>query len=222
MIWGLPGPINPKENGSRRSWAEVVLISKSLTDFFPSSAYDEATPQMTSDCWAPIRRLWFPGWDLRSSVFMSLFSLSDRGVSAEPAECQPRRQLSRRTHSDTSQMIPLAVSSAFLGLPWHCHLCIYQQGREIVSQSKPRPCSGHLPTSPSRARCVSFLLVPPVPAELLLPMKFPDWARAWWVFYLPIATWDLVLIFLQHSFPSIFTERRMDQKWQLSLCGCWY
>lgn len=157
------------------------------------------------------------------ALFLCLYLALVTGVSRlSPQSVSQGGSCHGETRSDTSQMIPLAVSSAFLGLPWHCHLCIYQQGREIVSQSKPRPCSGHLLTSPSRGRCVSFLLVPPVPAELLLPMKFPDWARAWWVFYLPIATWDLVLIFLQHSFPSIFTERRMDQKWQLSLCGCWY
>lgn len=48
---------------------------------------------------------------------MSLFSLSDRGVSAEPTECQPRRQLSRRNTLRHISDDALSSEFCFLGAP---------------------------------------------------------------------------------------------------------
>lgn len=79
---------------------------------------------------------------------MSLFSLSDRGVSAEPAECQPRRQLSRRNTLKHISDDPLSSELCFLGAPLTLPLvhlpagkgnCISEQATSLLRSFNDQP-----------------------------------------------------------------------------------
>lgn len=79
---------------------------------------------------------------------MSLFSLSDRGVSAEPAECQPRRQLSWRNTLRHISDDPLSSELCFLGGPLTLPLvhlpagkgsCISEQATSLLRSFTDQP-----------------------------------------------------------------------------------
>lgn len=146
-----------------------MLIYKPLMCFFPNSMHDKPTPQMMCDCYTLSRHPCFLSWNCRNSVFYVFLHfewqvclVSAHSVSAKTAAVT-RTQLETLLGCSSQQHVLLSRDSPVTT----SYTSINREGG-FMPHNELHPCMAH----PSR---VSFLLVPPVSAELLsypLPIKF--------------------------------------------------